>query len=304
MFQEIIKKAWENTWKNKFLWFFGLLIFLFSESWGLNLFLNYFKILTNQQNNSYLNIDKIQLFIEKFKILFINHPLNLFVFVLISIVIFLIIVFISLSSQGGIIYCSQKLSQTKKTNFLEGIKIGIKNFKPLLLVFILSGLFVFVLFLIFVLPFIVLFIKNGLLLWFFIALLTSLLIILPLSILTYLITRFAYSYVILKNKTPISSIKEGIKLFLNNWLITLKIGVFIFISYLLVIMIMAFIISLINLPFFFISILLNYLTSSDVFWVVILINEVVITFLSLIIISILKTFHYNLWVFLFNKLID
>ena len=302
MIQKILKRAWQITWKNKFLWFFGLLIVLFGQGSETNFFLNNLQIINNQTANLF-NWNKVFSFLENFKVLFISHPFQVILFFLILIVLVLIVIFINLSSQGSLIYCSKKLSQNKKSTFIEGAHIGIKNFWALLVIFILANLFILISFLIFVLPFTIFFIKNNSPLWFFLSLLSSLLILLPISILVYLITRFAYCYLVLKSKKILSSIEKSIKLFLKNWLIILKFALFLSLIYILGIIIIALVSFLISLPLFLISIMLNYLISFDISWSLMVIGVITSTILSLFIISILTVFQYNSWVLLFSELV-
>ncbi|TSC95711.1 MAG: hypothetical protein Athens101410_360 [Parcubacteria group bacterium Athens1014_10] len=308
MIKEIFKKSWEVTWKNKFLWLFGLLIFLFSQGGEVNLFLNNFKIIGNQLNNllyfkNFLSNNKFSILIENLKNSFFLHPFQVFIFLFFCFIIIISIIFINLSSQGGMIYCSKKLFQNKKSDFKEGFIIGIKNFWALLEIFILNNLLILASFLIFVLPFVALFIKNSSPQWFFTALLLFLLVFLPINVFIYIITRFSYCYLIIKNNKPLNSIKNSFKLFLKNWLFILKIIFLLFFIYFISLTLITILLFLINLPIILIGMILNYIISFNLFWFIIIFDLFLIIALSLTIISILTTFKYNLLVNLFNELI-
>lgn len=308
MIQEILKKSWKTVWKDKFLWVFGLLIFIFGELGGINLFID-FKITDSKTIDLYsvkqffnTSVDKIVNFAEKLKDTFLIHPFQLIISLLFLLVIFFVLIFISLSSQGGMIYCLKNISQDKKFNFLEGIKSSIYKFRSLLGVFVLGILSAFLSFMIFVLPFLLIFLKSGSLQWFFISLLSLIIFFLPAIFIIYFIIHFAYFYLIIKDEELISSVKKSLSLFFENWLIIIKMAVIFFLIYILSIFIISYILSLMNLLINLVGVSLFYSSAPNFSWFItqsaILFNG----FIGLITMIFLTIFKYANLVYLFKKL--
>lgn len=308
MIQEILKKSWKMVWKDKFLWIFGFLIFIFGELGGINLFID-FEITDSKTIDLYsvkqffdTSVDKIINFTENFKNAFLTHPFQLFISLLFLLVLVLIFIFISLSSQGGMIYYLKNISQDKKFNFLEGIKSIIYKFRSLLGIFSLGVLSVILFFVIFVLPFLLVFLKNGLLQWFFIALLSLIIFFLPAIFIIYFIIHFAYFYLIIKEEQVISSIKKSYCLFLKNWLIVIKFTIIFFLIYILTIYAVSYILSLLNLLINLVGVSLFYSSAPNFSWFITQSGILFNSFIGLITMIFLTIFKYANLISLFNSL--
>ncbi len=306
MIQNIFKKAWQITKKNKFLWLFGILITTFGQESTISLLFDKNNLFST--GNKLLNLKDFfyngdfAFFIKTFNNLFAASPFQIILFTLITVLFIFLAIFVNITAQGALIYCSQKLNQNKKTTFKEGFLTGIKNFWPLFSVFILGKLFIALLAIIFVLPFLITFIVTGASQWLLLSLLFILLIIIPSIYFVFFVTPYSFCYILLNKKKALYSIKKSIKLFFDNFLINLKFALSLFFILALILLFSPLLSSLITLPLFLISLIFSSFSLTAVSWTITVLSSILTSGISLIFFSVFISFHYNSWVFLFNEL--
>lgn len=306
MIQNIFRKAWQITKKNKFLWLFGILITTFGQESTINLLFDKNDLLST--GNKLLNLKDFfyagdfALFIRSFNDLFATRPYQIILFSLITMLFIFLAIFINITAQGALIHCSQKLNQNKKTTFKEGFLVGIKNFWPLFSVFILGKLFITLLAATFVLPLLIAFLATGASKWLLLGLLFILIIIIPSIYFVFFVTPYSFCYIILNKKETVDSIKKSIKLFLSNFLTNLKFALSLFLIFVLVLLFSPLVSSLITLPLFLIGLIFNSFSLTAISWTIMALSSILISGITLIFFGIFASFQYNSWVSLFNNL--
>lgn len=205
---KLIKEAFLITWKNKFLWIFGL----FAGGgfgWSWNGFNYQFEGKDTQQVLSFAQLNQI-------KSWFYQHETMIYILVgLITLLFFLFCLFLIIS-KGSIIGGVAEISQNKKMDFKSTFLIGWHHFWRVLALGILM-VFIYLLVLgILALPVVVLVLTKLTVLAIILGILLGLayFVFLFLSSLVFI---YAYRFLIIEKTRIIESINLAYRFFLNHW---------------------------------------------------------------------------------------
>ncbi len=202
---EILKMAFHISWKNKFLWWFGLFIALSAPgSFNMN-----FPTSTGE------NAEKMKSFTEP-AVNFLGQYLAWIILAGgIAFIIFLTIYVLGKISRGALIRSSAKILREEKTGFKLGFSDGKKYFWKILGLDLLISVFLFCIVLAVLIPSIILFVVKayvaGALL-----LLPAIIIIVTLAVLASYIKSYGHLYIVLANLPIWLSIENAYALFRKN----------------------------------------------------------------------------------------
>lgn len=195
---QIFKNAWNITWKNRYLWWFGFLVVISGGSGTLSF------------GDSYEEKD-YQQFVD-----FISLHHQLFVIgTIAAVVIFFIFVALGFIGRGALIKSIQKNLEGKKSNFKAGFKDGKKYFWKVFLIAILTMIFSMASVLIFAAPIIFLFIDKSLIFGSILIFLAFLFLI-PILFIIYFTQIFGSMYAVLGDLSVWDSLEKGYYLILKN----------------------------------------------------------------------------------------
>lgn len=304
--RSILKQAWKNTLKYKYLWLFGLFATLTvaGGAWEYNLLNQGFS--QNIIEGSYIQLAKlISLFdvaanffggvLSLFQHGFWNFLNGLSVLIVIGL-LFAIVIWLAVCSQGALINALKKIFKNKKEttiSYRENITVGHKNFWPVLGMNLLIVLFIYISFLFISLPLLILALKDIYLLGIIYVILFVLFV--PISTGFALMMKYAISYQIFEGYGFKKSIQKAYRLFMKNWLISLEMAVILFIISFLAGFIFSLLISIIILPLLITSIALSSA------WL-----SLLIVYLGIILIiifgAILSSYQITVWTQLFYEL--
>jgi len=213
----IIKKAYEITIKNKFLWIFGILAGGYGGVRSFNFNMpNYTFNSSSTRGDGWekvlghpLGSSDVQAFWTNFGWLIITLAI---VFVVIAIVMFVL----NIISQGALVASADKLSEGGKTNFKEGLRLGGKQFWRIWAMAIIYLLMILISLSIWIIPTCILVITGayviaaiwGILL-FFVCLLFWLLI--------GIISPYSLRVIVLEKYSVWQSIRRSLHFFRDNW---------------------------------------------------------------------------------------
>jgi len=234
LYRSIIRQSFIVAWKHKYLWFFGLFATLLASNFEISLV------------NSFLNRNGQTMYDWKrwadtgiFKLEAWNSLINLaatdvwsfislLLVFLILIGLLLVMLWLSVVSQGALVNNSQKALvevgkvSTKaeiKHDTALGFKQGRKTLWPVLGVNVLIRAVVYILALVTLIPvFNTLNISLGLAILYFI----FFVILFAVALVLAFITKYAIAFIVLKNKSLTDSIILAWTLFKNNWLVSLE----------------------------------------------------------------------------------
>ena len=312
-YRAILRQAWKISWKYKFLWFFGFFASLIS-------FTAEFKIISRSlnQNLGLKSLGEIKMFLDtgifsqdalsNIKELFKTETQTMMILLLVLLLILGIMVFfawLSTVSQVAIIDSVNKVMKGRPgvLSIKRGLKMGNKKFWPVFFMNIIISCIINIIFLLIGLMLLLVLMNNNI----GTTLLYGLIFILfvPISLFLSFIFKYAIAYIVLENKKFFNAIKQGWRLFFNNWIISVEMSIVLFFINIVTIILIS-IISMAGLLLFaglaFSSAL--FLSSGILFWTSLIIGGLFLLLVTILGGSILNVFQISSWTDLFVQLRD
>jgi len=306
-YRSILKQAWNISWKNKYLWFFGLFASLAAAGGSIE-----YKILTQNLNQnlvdgSYQHLSGILAWGELVRSLFLGLAnlftydfisiLNAITLLLISLTLIVVFIWLAIVSQAALINNIKQIITPKKKSpdfkIRNGLAIGNKYFWSVLGLNILIKILINAAFFIISLPLLFMILDETTTL----AVIYTIffIIFIPIAVSLSLMVKYAIAYNVLENKSFVASLEKGWGLFKKNWLISLEIAIILFIVNFLAGILLLIIISLLLFPLFIVGAMFG-LT-----WLMILM--LLLGLITIILVgSLLTTFQITTWTDLFLHL--
>lgn len=310
-YRQMLLQTFRITWKNRYLWFFGLFASLLSI--GAE-----YQILTRAMSrgaslvwfSNWSNFFSSGLFSQGFLSnligIFGQDPVTTLIVIVISLILlaaFLLLIWLAIISQIAIVNNSNKIINSKKEvadlNLHSGVLAGTKSFWSVLWFNLISKIVVNVLVFLVSLPLIFLFwnkiFSGALYILLFIFLI-------PLAVAFSLMIKYAIAFVVLKKESFSKALNSAIKLFTKNWIISLEIAFLLFaISFFATFVILTASL-IVALPFIALATVVLSAFTGVAFWSVVILGIIVLTSFIIICGSILGTFQVAVWTNLFNHL--
>lgn len=236
VYRVVLRKAWEITKKNRFLWFFGIFAALAGNGGVYEILVKGFERVVSRGETLMNNTDWLwqwsNIFWPQIKTAYEQAPLfaNLFWIVFLAILIFLgVLIWLTVVSRGAIISCVKKIVGKKDTSLGDGWKEGNRFFWPLLGLNLLAKALVFGLLVLITLPAMV-FLTGGtasvgwnLAIYIFDFVLFTLL-----ALFISFMAVYASCFVVVKDLPLVESIRAGWRLFTKNWLVSVEMALLLF----------------------------------------------------------------------------
>jgi uncharacterized RDD family membrane protein YckC len=206
-----------------------------------------------------------------------------------------------MTSQVALVNNSVNIISNKKHNFKQGFFAGIKKFLPVFGLNFLLKISIYIIFILLSIPIIMSLSYNNVFLSNLVFIILFILFI-PLSIILSFVTKYSIGFVVIKNKEFIESIKNGFKLFKDNWLVSIEMAIALYLINIMV-AVSLFIVFLISaIPFIFLFILIIELKLIFIFWITFFIMILFYFILLITTGSILAVFQTFSWTNLFIEL--
>lgn len=309
-YQKILLHAWKTTWRNKYLWFFGLFAVLLANNGGFgvvyelssrNSGIGFFPGLMRYYETGVFSIRALGN-LGKF---IVSDPLSFIILLtvfLIFIVLGLFLLWLSIVSQASLVNNSALVLSGKSHSLKEGLNTGINKFLPVLGLNIILKILSSLIILLVTLPLVI---GISYLSSFMASLLFLLLFLLfiPLIIAVSFIIKYAICYVVIKGQKIKEALYSALDLFRKNWIISLEMGfILFFINFLFgLLMVLAFLI--VSIPILFIAIVFAKINFMFIFWAI-MFAAVFLFFLAIIFSgAALTTFQISAWTGLFVQMI-
>ena len=304
-YRDIFKEATQVTWKNKYLWFFGLFAALFGASgdyeiisrfltgdssvfgWGAILQTNVFSFQTFNTISDFMTEDPLSFILTMFVALFI-------------LVLVIFIVWLATVSLSALVANAAALTAGKKVSFKDGVEVGGKNFWSVFALNIFNKVLVSAIFLMIALP-LALSAGRSLIAYNFFYFLVFIIFV-PVAIVASFIVKYAIAYKVIKNKSLLDSLRLSWRLFLKNWLISVEMAFILFVLnflYGLAVLLLMFILAV---PLLFLALILYYFTSFFGFWLVATIGLILFFILIAAAGAFIAAFQIYSWTSLFIEL--
>ncbi len=305
LYRDILKNSFDITFKNKILWFFGLLAaplmgmaeyeLIINSAGGVNgvgIFSEWYQI-TNT-------------IVSQFGGVLLSNPIVVFILLIIFSIIALFaffLIWIAIVAQCALI---DSINQSNAKT-LNGSKIntsinsGTKNFFPVLGVHFLVKIILTVSLFLLSLPIVaIVFGSDTILSGTFYFILS--LIFIPIVVIIMFTAKYAINYIVIEKEDLFGGIKKGYRMFVENWLITIEMSIILFFISILMGLFIALLGSFLIMPlalliYIFIQMKLIFLINF-----VLILGFLFLIISSLFAVAIFSTFQYSNWVMLFNRL--
>lgn len=258
-----IKQAWNITKKYKHLWFFGIFASLLAVGGEYQLIT---QSATANPGGNFLSDGNILMqvllspdFYRGFANLAIENSAALLAVIgifLLSLALALVMIYLAILSQSAIISHSAQILLSKKKkeifNINDGLNDSKKHFWRVLALNFLSGAVISLTLFIISLPLVFLLLTDTVVLG--VAYTLLFIIFAPIALSIALLIKYAIAARVLESKSFVASIQKGIKMFKDNWLVSLEMALILFIINFIVGVITLFFIALLFMPMLFIGI--------------------------------------------------
>jgi len=282
---EIIKKAAFITWRNKYLWWFGLFILLASTCG------NFFQAWPKEKN------------IQGQEVLdFTANHKELIIFLLAAfLLLWIVFTILGIIAKGGLIKSLKSATENKKLGFKSGFQAGKKYFWKVFLIGAFSVVFILATLIVFMIPIGFLFYNKAYLLGGVLSFL-ALVIFIPVLFLVSFIRIYAYFYAILADLPIGESLENAYALLRKNIMSSLVISlVFLIVGTLVMIAAVLFLIP-VGIIFFLIGTLLFFLAKQVGILITALVGLIVIFFVLIFGGSIYQVFTHAVWLLFFQEI--
>jgi len=305
-YRNILKQAWGLTWRNKYLWWFGIFAALLGNG-------GEFEILFNNVGGdpgqalfpSWQRIFSTGVFsghtLANIGNLFRQDTLNMiFVLVvcLIALAVCLLVIWLVVVSQAAVVNNSAAVIKQKKHTLREGLDSGVLNFWPVLALNVIVKAAIYILLVAISLP--VIFSQGNFSanLFYIIALV----IVVPVAIILSFVTKYAVAYVVINKSKVMPAIKKSFRLFKENWLISFEMAIVLFFINLLVGMAIVLAILVLAVPFLFLGLIFYYSFSLIGSWLIAILAFASFLFIVVTAGASLAVFQISSWTGLFLEL--
>ncbi|MBU0636816.1 MAG: hypothetical protein ABH818_01110 [Patescibacteria group bacterium] len=308
-YRNVLKQSWQITWRNKYLWIFGIFAALLGNG-------GEYEILSRSLSGddhaiwpSFYRVIQTGVFGKQTfnnVIQWMNEDILSFLMmsgvVLAILVISCFLIWLIMVSQIAIVNNAGNIIKRKKNNFQDGVNSGTKNFWSILGLNVISKIIICLLLILISLPIIFFVNKISIAMT---GLLFSILFIIfvPIAISLSFIIKYAIAYVVVKNSSLINAFKQAWQLFMNNWIISLETALILFFINFVAGLAIALVILAMAIPFLSLGIIVYLLTSEVGFWVI-----AVLAFISALLLigvggAMLAVFQISSWTGLFVELV-
>ena len=307
VYRYILKRAWSITWKNKWLWIFGLFAATLGNGGSINILIN--------------GLDNVQMqasFLANLKILFSSSTIgeagnlisqffqNLtiyytFLFILI-IIAFIVILYLAITTQGALLISIYNIYKNKQAGLKKGFEVGKKKFWSIFAANLSGKLLVYLIFFILSIPFLFLYLKYNNILWQLVMLVVGFIVFVPFAVIVSFLVKYAVLYLVVENLTFKESVKKAWILFKNNWLVSLEIAVILFVINVVAAAVVIFSYFFIAMPFIALVYLSFQMGIEFMFWIGIIGGSALLLVVIFLLGAILSTYQSAVWVLVFNQL--
>ncbi len=309
LYRTILKRAWDNAWHHKYLWFFGLFAALLGNGGELELiFGSYDRQGQETFFPAWQRFAETGLFskagLSNMVHLAQTEPASLFFALTVLLVIILLAIFLlwlCIVSQTAIVHNTAKIKHDKEHDFKDGLMQGIKKFWPVLGLNLIIKMITAVLFFLIGVPVVMGIVKTNTAIN--LSYVLMFIIFIPISLSLSFILKYAISYTIIKGQKFFESIKSGWILFKNNWLISIEMAILLFfINFLVgIAVLLAFLV--LAIPLLLVMMIFSQSLAIINFWLFFMTALILLLLMIVFIGSLLSTFQISAWTHLFMELI-
>lgn len=305
-YRNILKQGWRLTWRNKYLWVFGIFAALLGNGGELEILFNNLggdpgqTLFPSWQRIASTGVFSWQTY-ANIGNLFRDDTLNTMILLVVALVVlavFIFLVWLVIVSQAAIVASSAAIIKQKNNTLRDGLDAGMLNFWPVLVLNIIIKVVVYILLIAISLP--VIFSQDGFSANLFYIL--ALIIAVPAAIILSFIMKYAIAYVIINKSRVGQALKQAGQLFQANWLISFEMAVILFFINLLIGLAVILVILTLAVPFLFLGLILYYALAAVGSWLIVTLAFSSFLLIVVVVGAALAVFQITSWTSLFLEL--
>jgi hypothetical protein len=303
LYRKILKQAFSIAWNNKYLWFFGLFAALVGGGGIYELAVR--NMPGSEALESVRRLRDIGFFqvetLRNIWAVIVSDPLSMlvvFAALLVAFIMFIFFVWLSIVSQAALIHSAGQYSGGKESDFQQGVDKGVDKFWPTLSLNIFSKMIVYVF------SFLALAVisisgaeTNPAT---FAAMLISILATITISF----ALKYSLGFMIIRGEGVFTSISSGIKLFIDNFLVSIEMAFILFVVNLLIAYATTVCVLVMGAPLLLMVKLMLDVAAGAGYWFMFIFSLVVILSFIVLVSSISTAFHVSAWTSLFTELVS
>lgn len=309
LYRTILRRAWQNAWSHKYLWFFGLFAALLGNGGEMELIMRGSDgSLGSGIMTGWKEVMETGIFssgaLQNIIRLAHDEPFSLFLALTTLFIIGLLVLFIlwlSVVSQAAIVHNTAKEKHDKEHDFKDGIMMGIKKFWPVLGLNLVMQIITSLIFTAIAIPVFLGMSRSSLagnLL--FIALF---IIFIPISIILSFVVKYAIAFTVIKGQKFLTASASAYRLFKDNWLVSIEMAIVLFAVNFLTGLALILVIMVLAVPFVFGVFLFSQAFAYFNFTLIGILGLVICLLLVVLTGAVLGTFQISAWTYLFMELL-
>lgn len=304
IYRPTLKKAWQITWQNKYLWLFGFFATFLGSGSVYDVVIKGWQTLGEKVlYKSLLNFTAPPFVIfEDTGSALVNKlgAVGIIAGSVLGIVLIFIIYIVALIAQGSLIYSSGKIAKHRKASIKEAIERTLARIYHIFVINIGAKILIFLMLFSIGLP--IYYLVGKSILWSNILYFVAFLIAIPVSLIILFIMIYSVAGIMTKNLLFTEAIKDSLEILKKHWLISLEMALILLgISILLGILTTVFLV-IVSIPMLILAIALFFLVGEIGLTIVMLITLLFFLFSVIMAGSFFTSFQLTSWTILYLKL--
>lgn len=287
-YSSFIKKAWQFSWKHKFLWWFGFFVSLANGGAYFNFSLN------DEDNFRGGSVDEASRWAGE-------HMEILIAILAVAFILFVFILVASLVGKGALVKCAYLWDKNENISFKTGLRQGLKYFWKLFGLNIIIGLVMLASLLILATPVVIVFLQKMIIAGFLLTFAAASIFI-PLAVVIIFIGRFSMFYIVTSELKIFDAIESSYLLFKKNIWPSIIMALLIWAISLLAILILIFTLFLLTLPFLLLGAISYFLLGQWGAIAVLIGGLTIFALIAALLSSIFQTFYHAAWFYFFREI--
>lgn len=278
-------------WRKKYLWFIGFFAGLVSYGGEVNFLFRSGNAVSSVQTQladlrAAVQSGTFDQNIQNIQRSFTDYPGSMAVYILVNLVILGLFVWLIIVSQSAMIRIVGRTIEKKNNSLLDGITVGARKFKPMLMLNIISLLFLLALLILIAGVPTIIYLFYGQAMWSKAAGIADYIVTVPINIVILFLMQYAAAYVVLQDVPVMTAIRKSWNLFRRNWLVSLELAILIF---------------LVNLAITFLVVSVTTFALNVNIYTPVGFAELIL--ILAVVLGVITAFSYTAWTLMFYKLL-
>lgn len=307
IYRPILKIAWQILWRARYLWIFGLLAVLVSNSGEFNLVVNNFYRLSDRSQSllqwqSFYQQGILGNMWHNFRDLFVHFNLQTVILILVLVFLFLFILWLSVVAEAGLVAGTYREYRGQPVHFREVFALGRQNFWTVLWLNVLGKILISGLLAILSWPLVWLYFKHSSAAWQFIFVLVSFIVLIPIAVIVSFLVKYAVMFAVLKKNSFKQAIVNGWHLFIKYWVVSIEMAIIMFLVGMAAVLAMVILAVALVLPLALLLSIVYILQVNGIMLFAVIFSLAIMAILLFWISALLSTYQMTAWVVLFERL--